>query len=45
MSKQPEVKMPQDWNDHDGWDRYFRYRLSRNDWEGVGSIPVAELPG
>jgi hypothetical protein len=48
MSKQPEAKMPQDWNAHAGWDRYFRDRLRRepvwDTWEGVGSIPVNELP-
>src|SRR5262245_27498333 len=40
--------MPEDWNDHAGWDRHFRDRLARvpvwDPWEGVGSIPVEELP-
>ncbi len=48
MSKQPEAKMPEDWNDHSGWDRYFRDRLvSDSVWDsvmGVGSIPVPDLP-
>lgn len=48
MSKRPEAKMPEDWNDHSGWDRYFRDRLARDpvwdSWEGVGSIPVEKLP-
>ena len=48
MSERPEAKMPEDWNDHFGWDRYFRDRLARDpvwdSWEGVGSIPVEKLP-
>jgi hypothetical protein len=49
MSKRPEAKKPEDWNDHPGWERYFQDRLARDDvwdsWEGVGSIPVDQLPG
>jgi hypothetical protein len=48
MSTKPEAKMPEDWNDHAGWDRYFCHRLARDlvrePWEGVGSIPVEQLP-
>jgi SAM-dependent methyltransferase len=41
--------MPQDWNDHAGWDSYFRDRLGQEvvwgPWErAAGSIPVEELP-
>jgi hypothetical protein len=48
MNNWPEAKMPEDWNDQAGWDRYFRQRLAqdpvREPWEGVGSIPVEQLP-
>ncbi len=49
MGKRPAAMMPEDWNDHAGWDRYFCSRLKRktvwDPWEGVGSIPVEQLPG
>jgi hypothetical protein len=48
MSKRSVARMPVDWNDYDGWDRYFRGLLKRKSPyepdDGVGSIPVAELP-
>jgi hypothetical protein len=41
--------MPEDWNDHAGWDSYFRDCLGRDEvwgpWERpAGSIPLEELP-
>lgn len=48
MSEQPEPRMPESWNDQEGWDRYFRDRLARepvwDPWERAGSIPVEQLP-
>jgi hypothetical protein len=48
MSQRAEPNMPEDWNDREGWDRYFRDRLRQEPvWEPrgrVGSIPVEELP-
>jgi hypothetical protein len=48
MSTQPKVTMPQDWNDHSGWDHYHRDQLARDavrdNHTDVGSIPVEQLP-
>src|SRR5664279_5251494 len=41
--------MPDDWNDHRGWDVYFESQLARktpDPWDDkIGSIGVEELPG
>jgi hypothetical protein len=28
-----EVEMPDDWNDHAGWNRYYRHRIEQRDWQ------------
>ncbi len=49
MMKRHKVEMPEDWNDHVGWDKYYEFQLARpkrDPWEdSVGSISVEELPG
>lgn len=43
-----EIRMPEDWNDHAGWDDFFLAQLARpkrDPWdETIGSIPVEQLP-
>jgi hypothetical protein len=45
MVKQPDVQMPEDWNNHAGWDEYYEYRLTQPSGNGIGSIPIEDLPG
>lgn len=47
--KNPEVRIPEDWNDRTGWDAYYESRLARPKgapWDDeTGSISVEQLPG
>lgn len=49
MTQQYDVSMPEDWNDHAGWDRYYDARLAKDGAdsldEDTGSISVGQLPG
>ena len=48
MEKQPEVPMPEDWNNRAAWDEYYESRLAqpeRDPWDDeTGSIRVEQLP-
>ncbi|WP_435011274.1 hypothetical protein P12x_002581 [Tundrisphaera lichenicola] len=48
MAKMRKVKMPEDWNDHLGWDAHYESRLARRQrdpWdEEIGTIGVEQLP-
>ncbi len=49
MPKNPEVRMPEDWNDCAGWDAYYQSRLARpkrDAWDDeTGSIRIEHLSG
>jgi hypothetical protein len=46
--KNPDVVMPEDWNNRSGWDAYYGSRLvraKRDSWDDeIGSISVEQLP-
>jgi len=48
MAKKHEVQMPEDWNDHQGWDTYHESRLARpkrDPWDDeTGTIGIEHLP-
>jgi hypothetical protein len=48
VAKKREVRMPEDWNDHEGWDAYHGSQLARpkrDSWDDeTGSIRVEQLP-
>lgn len=49
MPDPPESSMPRDWNDREGWDRYYQSLLARPDFDPadqeLGTITFEELPG
>jgi SAM-dependent methyltransferase len=49
VAEKREVRMPEDWNDHPGWDTYYESRLARpkrDRWNyDTGSFGVDRLPG
>ena len=46
LVNQTEVQMPADWNDHAGWDDYYRSQVNRTPSQrDIGSIPLERLIG